>query len=185
MQTAPEPKPARVYLGLGSSLGDRVRHLRKALERLQSCGPDVRVTDLSPLYESPHLGLHSGDEKRYPAHLNLAARLETTLTPEVLLDCIHTVERAGKRDRRERWGPRTIDIDLLVYEGEERSTETLTLPHPEIARRAFVLKPLADLAPELRLADGRTVQEALNSDLIRSQQIALYRPPLTVDGNKE
>jgi 2-amino-4-hydroxy-6-hydroxymethyldihydropteridine diphosphokinase len=159
------------YLGLGSSVGDRQAHLRAALQRLETFGPDLRVAAISPVYQTPHLGLKPGDETRYPPHLNLAAQIETDLSPDALLQRIHAVEAAGGRQRTERWGPRTIDIDILLYGDTEVQTPALTLPHPGIAERAFVVVPLADLAPDLRLPDGRSMETLRSSASIRSQSI--------------
>ncbi|MCW3053801.1 MAG: 2-amino-4-hydroxy-6-hydroxymethyldihydropteridinepyrophosphokinae [Chthonomonadales bacterium] len=159
------------YLGLGSSVGDRLAHLRDALSRLESFGSGIQVTAVSPVYQTPHLGLKPGDETRYPPHLNLAARIETDLSPEDLLLRIHALEAAGGRQRTERWGPRTIDVDILLYGDREIQTPTLTLPHPGIAERAFVVVPLADLAPDLHLPDGRTLEALRSSAVIRSQSI--------------
>jgi len=159
------------YLGLGSSVGDRMAHLRDALSRLESFGSGVQVTAVSPVYQTPHLGLNPGDETRYPPHLNITARIETDLSPEDLLRRIHAVEAAGGRQRTERWGPRTIDIDILLYGDREIQTPTLTLPHPGIAERAFVVVPLADLAPDLHLPDGRPLEVLRSSAAIRSQSI--------------
>jgi 2-amino-4-hydroxy-6-hydroxymethyldihydropteridine diphosphokinase len=159
------------YLGMGSSLGDRPAHLREALSRLDTFGSGLRVAAISPVYQTPHLGLKSGDETRYPPHLNLVARIETDLSSEDLLQRIHAVEAAGGRQRTERWGPRTIDIDILLYGDTEVQTPALTLPHPGIAERAFVVVPLADLAPDLHLPDGRSVEALRTSARIRSQSI--------------
>lgn len=159
------------FLGLGSSLGDRLEHLREALRRLESLGPGVRVTAISPVYESPHLGLHPGDAERYPAHLNCVVQIETTLAPEALLRRVQAVEAAGKRERSQRWGPRTIDVDMLLYGDRTLRTDALTLPHPGLAERAFVVCPLADLAPDLRLPNGRKVADLLQSDSLRAQRI--------------
>lgn len=159
------------YLGLGSSMGDRQAHLRDALRRLETAGSGLHVTAVSPLYQTPHLGLKPGDETRYPPHLNLVARIETEISPEELLQRLQGVEEDGGRQRTERWGPRTIDIDILLYGDTVLQTSALTLPHPGIAERAFVVVPLADLAPDLRLPDGRSVAALRASAAIRSQSI--------------
>lgn len=159
------------YLGLGSSVGDRQAHLRDALRRLETVGSGLHVMAISPIYETPHLGLRPGDETRYPPHLNLVARVETALSPDELLQRLHEVEEAGGRQRTERWGPRTIDIDILLYGDAVLQTSALILPHPGIAERAFVVIPLADLTPNLRLPDGRSVAALRASAVIRSQSI--------------
>ena len=168
------------YLGLGSSLGDRSAHLRDALRRLETFGSGLRVTAVSPVYQTPHLGLEPGDAARYPPHLNLAARIETDLSPDELLQRIYAVEAAGGRQRGARWGPRTIDVDILLYGEVEVRTSALTLPHPGIAERAFVVVPLNDLAPDLRLPDGRSVAELRSSAPIRSQSIERAEDGLSV-----
>lgn len=168
------------YLGLGSSLGDRSENLRVALQRLQTFGTGLRVAAVSPVYQTPHLGLQPGDEMRYPPHLNLAARVETVLSPEELLLRIHDVEAAGGRQRSERWGPRTIDIDILFYGEDEVRTPALTVPHPGIVERAFVVMPLADLAPALRLPDGRSLESLRDSAAIRSQRIERVSDGLSI-----
>ncbi len=142
-----------------------------ALDGLTSATGSTRVLAVSPLYESPHLGLQPEDEQRYPAHLNCVAIVETTLTPMELLHLVQEIETQGQRQRTERWGPRTIDIDLLLYDAETMQSEVLTLPHPEMKRRAFVLKPLFDLVPDLIFPDEQPLRELLHSDIIRAQPI--------------
>ena len=162
------------YLGLGSSLNDRARNLREAINRLESVGPGVRVAALSPLYESPHLGLEPGDETKYPPHLNCVAQIETTLDPEALLERIRVVEAAGGRQRKQKWGPRTIDIDILLYDEVNLNSVELTIPHPGLAERAFVVLPLIDLAPDLRLPDGRSLATVRETETIRNQRITRF-----------
>lgn len=144
----------RVYLSLGSNLGDRAGYLRRALEMLARL-PGTRVVAASPILETPPWG-----KTDQPAFLNMAAELETSLTPEELLEETRKIENALGRQRAERWGPRTLDIDLLVFEGEERDTPTLKLPHPYLTERRFVLEPLAEIAPDLVIR-GKTVREWL------------------------
>jgi 2-amino-4-hydroxy-6-hydroxymethyldihydropteridine diphosphokinase len=159
-----------VLLGLGASLGDREANLRDALRRLAEAGVAVRA--VSATYESPHLGLVPGDSERYPAHLNLVAGIETTLLPGELLDLVHEVEAAGGRERTARWGPRTIDIDILDYDGREIRMDRLTLPHPGIAQRAFVAVPLLELRPDYRLPDGALLRDRLDAEPLKSQRFA-------------
>lgn len=144
----------RAYLSLGSNMGDRKGYLRRAVEMLGRL-PGTRVTAQSSVIETPPWG-----KTDQPAFLNMAVALETTLSPEELLDHIQSIERALGRQRAEHWGPRTLDIDILVYEGESRSTPTLHLPHPYLTERTFVLEPLAEIAPEL-VINGKTVREWL------------------------
>lgn len=145
---------ARVFLGLGSNLGDRWRHMRDAVGSL----PDVVA--VSPVYETDPVGGPGGQG----AHLNCVVELSTTLTPRQLLGICHRLESAADRVRSERWGPRTLDIDILIVEDFELHEEDLEIPHPRLRERRFVLEPLRDLAPELVTEDlerlGRGVRRA-------------------------
>jgi 2-amino-4-hydroxy-6-hydroxymethyldihydropteridine diphosphokinase len=158
------------YLGLGASLGDRQANIADAISRLQA-GDSVRVVAVSPLYESAHIGLRPGDAERFPRHLNGVIRIVTRLSPWELLRRIQDVETAGGRVRQERWGPRTIDIDILVYDSVEMNTDELVLPHPRLAERAFVVLPLRDLDPEMVLSGGRRVSDLAAAPTILSQDI--------------
>jgi 2-amino-4-hydroxy-6-hydroxymethyldihydropteridine diphosphokinase len=157
------------YLGLGSSLGDRWENLRAALRNLRTFSPETRLLAVSPVYESPHLGREPGDETRYPPHLNAVVKVETALEPLALLAVAQRVEAAGGRQRLQKWGPRTIDVDLLLYADRILQTEALTLPHPGLAERAFVVLPLLDLEPGLRLPDGRALAVLRASETIQRQ----------------
>lgn len=131
---------ARAYIGLGSNLGDRERHLREATERLGR-RPGIRVSRLSSIYETEPVGYVDQG-----AFLNMAAEVETTLNAEQLLDAMLDIERELGRTRDIRWGPRTIDLDLLLYGDIRKSSEKLQLPHPRMLERAFVLVPLIEIA---------------------------------------
>jgi para-aminobenzoate synthetase component I len=143
-------KPAKrvqtAYLGLGSNLGDRHATLSTALARL-AAAPEVRIARVSPVYETAAVGLTD-----QPDFLNLIVELETTLAPHALLDLCLSIEQSLGRVRRERWGPRTLDLDVLLYADVTLADAQLTLPHPRLHERAFVLVPLADLAPDLILS---------------------------------
>jgi 2-amino-4-hydroxy-6-hydroxymethyldihydropteridine diphosphokinase len=142
------------YIGLGSNLGDREDNLRAALERLAEFGR-VRV---SSLRETEPVGVT--DQPRF---LNAAAELVTELSPQDLLARLLEIERELGRDRarERRWGPRTIDLDLLLYGDQVLDEPGLTVPHPRLDERRFVLEPLHELAPELSLPDGRRVVDLL------------------------
>ena len=134
------------YVALGSNLGDSRRYLTDAIEAMARL-PSTRVTARSRLYRTPPWGM-----LEQPPFLNAAVELDTGLSAEALLDALLAIERAaGRRREGERWGPRTLDLDLLHMDGVRLADERLTLPHPRIAERAFVLLPLADLAPRLEL----------------------------------
>jgi 2-amino-4-hydroxy-6-hydroxymethyldihydropteridine diphosphokinase len=129
----------RAYLGLGSNLGDRWRHLREAVESL----PDV-VT-VSPVYETDPVG---GPPDQEP-YLNCVVELETERSARELLGICHRLEAAAGRVRTERWGPRTLDVDILLIGDQTIDEPDLQVPHPRMWERSFVLAPLADIAPEL------------------------------------
>ena len=158
------------YLGIGSSLGDRFGNLRLAVTRLESVEPLLSVVSLSSVYESPHLGVSPGDDERYPPHLNMVLKICTDLSAQDLLMRAREVEDAGGRDRTSnRWDPRIIDIDLLLYDNDIIHTDALDVPHPEMANRAFVIVPLYEIDSGLRLPDSRTIEELRSSSVIRSQ----------------
>lgn len=144
------------YLSLGANLGNREETLREAVKRISSA-ERVALCSVSSLYETEPWG--KTDQPRF---LNIAVALETTLSPETLLALAQQVEAALGRVRHERWGARTIDVDILHIEGVERDTPTLTLPHPYMTERAFVLVPLAEIAPALRIK-GTTVEAWRNA----------------------
>ena len=144
------------YVALGSNLGDPRRQLLDAMDALSNL-PDTRLLQRSRLYRTPPWGM-----LEQPPFLNAAVRLDTGLAAGELLDALLAIERAAGRTREgERWGPRTLDLDLLHMEGVRMADARLTLPHPRIAERAFVLLPLADLAPGLDLPGQGKVAELL------------------------
>ena len=143
------------YLGLGTNLGDRVAHLREAIARLNAA-IGVRVLRESRIYETEPVGITA-----QPKFLNMVVEVELgdEVTPRELLALAKRLEAEMGRKPRERWGPREIDIDILLL-GEERITEPgLVIPHPQMWERAFVVVPLADLVPEMRSPRGETVEE--------------------------
>jgi 2-amino-4-hydroxy-6-hydroxymethyldihydropteridine diphosphokinase len=133
----------RAYVGLGSNLGDRAAYLLLGLSALSRL-PETRLLRLSPVYETDPVG------PPQPPYLNMVAELETELSPKGLLAEMLRVEKALGRERRERWGPRTLDLDLLLYGDLVLEEAGLSVPHPRLHERAFVLVPLLDLLPEGR-----------------------------------
>jgi len=133
----------RAYVGLGSNLGDRAAYLLLGLSALSRL-PKTHLLRLSPVYETDPVG------PPQPPYLNMVAELETELSPKELLAEMLRVEKALGRERRERWGPRTLDLDLLLYGDLVLEEEGLSVPHPRLHERAFVLVPLLDLLPEGR-----------------------------------
>ena len=146
----------RAYIGLGSNLGDREATLRRAVEFLDA-EEGVDVVAVSALRDTDPVGF--ADQPRF---LNGVAAVETELAPRELLERLLAVERALGRERTgPRFGPRTVDLDLLVYGDLVVDEPGLTVPHPRLAERRFALEPLAELDPELVLPDGRRVGELL------------------------
>jgi 2-amino-4-hydroxy-6-hydroxymethyldihydropteridine diphosphokinase len=133
----------RAYVGLGSNLGDRAAYLLLGLSALSRL-PKTHLLRLSPVYETDPVG------PPQPPYLNMVAELETELSPTGLLAEMLRIEKALGRERRERWGPRTLDLDLLLYGDLVLEEEGLSVPHPRFHERAFVLVPLLDLLPEGR-----------------------------------
>lgn len=129
------------YVSLGANLGEPGRQLREAVDRLAR-EPGVRLAALSSLYRTDPVG-----PVPQPAYLNAAATVETSLPPRETLEALLRVERAMGRERRLRWGPRTIDLDLLLHGGAVVEEPGLSLPHPRMHERRFVLAPLAEIAP--------------------------------------
>ena len=136
---------SNAYIGLGSNLGDREAALEAALGRLRG-RDDIEVAAVSAFRETEPVGGPPGQG----LFLNAAAHLRTSLAPEALLDVLQAIEAVLGRVRRERWGPRAVDLDLLLYDGLVVETERLTVPHPLMHERRFVLEPLAEIAPDIR-----------------------------------
>lgn len=141
---------ADVFLGLGANLGDRGGALRSALAALERL-PDLRLRAVSTARRTAPVG---GPPQ--PDFVNAAARFECALPPRLLLDCLQAIERRHGRVRREANGPRTLDLDLLLYGAGRLSAPGLEVPHPRLHERLFVLEPLAELAPRLPLPGGAT-----------------------------
>ncbi|NLI00339.1 MAG: 2-amino-4-hydroxy-6-hydroxymethyldihydropteridine diphosphokinase [Chthonomonadales bacterium] len=162
----PRRRVTTAYLGLGSNLGDRASHLRRALERLrEACTP----TAVSSLYETEFVGACADPQ---PAFLNSAVRVRTDLSPIELLFVVMGIEALGGRRETNGWQPRTIDIDILLYSDVTITSQTLTIPHPRMWVRAFVLRPLAEIEPDLLTPDGVRICDAAMA-LERSGQTAV------------
>ena len=157
------------YVGLGSNVGDRAEHLGRGVVAIARAR--MPVTAVSSVWETEPVDGAGPDW-----FLNLAVRIDTALSPEEALAALLEVERSRGRVRTRPNAPRTLDCDLLMLGGERRATESLTLPHPRLWNRAFVLAPLAEIAPELRdPATGRTVAEMLER-LAESQAVRRAGP---------
>jgi 2-amino-4-hydroxy-6-hydroxymethyldihydropteridine diphosphokinase len=159
-----------VFLGIGSNLEDRVSALRAAVERLRGV-PSSRVTAVSSLYETEPWG--NADQA---AFLNQAVEMETALEPERLLEFCQAIELGLGRERTAKWGPRTIDIDILLVDARTVEGPALRIPHPHLGERRFALVPLAEIAPEAPVpGTGRTVAELLETCEDRGG-VRLYGP---------
>ncbi len=154
---------SRAYLALGSNLGDRALHLQSAVDRLDAAD-GVDVVEVSRVYETEPIGGPSQDP-----YLNAVLAIETELDPYALLALAQQIERDAQRVRAERWGPRTLDIDVLLYDDVRLDDPDLTLPHPRIWERGFVLAPLRDVAPAL-------VDAAASWEGVREAAVTLHIP---------
>jgi 2-amino-4-hydroxy-6-hydroxymethyldihydropteridine diphosphokinase len=153
---SPAPPVSQVFIGLGANLGDRKTALREALSAIGQVS-GTRLLRVSPLYGSAPVDAGG------PDYLNAVAEIATTLSPLALLEALQTVEQAAGRERPYRNAPRTLDLDILWFGGQTLDTPQLTVPHPRMAERAFVLRPLADLAPGR--VDAAWLQAVASQDL--------------------
>ena len=159
------------YLGLGSNLGDRLANLQGAVDHLRA-EDGIRVDASSRVWETAPVG---GPEQ--PDYLNAVVRVETNLDPQGLLAACRRAESALGRERGVRWGPRTVDVDVLLYDERAVDEPDLVVPHPRIAERAFVILPLLELDPDPVLPDGRRLVE----QRLDASGVAPFAPPLVVD----
>jgi len=159
----------RAYLSLGSNLGDRDGYLDRAIGLLSEAS-GIQVRQVSPRYQTEPIGPEEQDR-----FLNQVVEIETKLSPQELLNKARVIESDLGRKRKVRWGPRTIDIDLLLFDQVIIGTPDLTLPHPRMLERAFVMVPLADLAPDLMMEDGHTAREWADT-LREEQEIHVWNP---------
>lgn len=141
-------KDETAFLGLGSNVGDRLANLQRGVDVVDA-DPRTRVDGLSRVYETEPVG--GPEQGRF---LNMAARVATRRSPAGLLRVCHAAEQACGRERTERWGPRTLDVDILLYGARTVATPRLEIPHPRLAERPFALVPLLDVAPGGSLPDG-------------------------------
>jgi len=144
----------RVYVGLGSNLADPAEQLREAIKSMAHL-PNTRLRGVSSFYVSDSL------LPGQPRYTNAVAGLDTSLEPLALLDALQAIENDQGRERHERWGPRTLDLDILVFGDRLIEEPRLQVPHYHMHARAFVLYPLAELSPGLVLADGRELNNLL------------------------
>ncbi len=152
------------YIGLGSNLGDKKRYMEQALKLLAET-PGIELRQLAGYYRTEPIGYTEQDW-----FLNTVAEIKTTLAPHALLAALQIIENELGRVRKIHWGPRVIDLDLLLYGDEKIDDDILTVPHPRICERAFVVAPLADINPDLILPNGNKAKE-LALSLAEKQKI--------------
>ncbi|MDR0700880.1 MAG: 2-amino-4-hydroxy-6-hydroxymethyldihydropteridine diphosphokinase [Azoarcus sp.] len=158
------PPPVRAYVAFGANLGDPFAAFAHALAALTAL-PETRIAACSAFYRSAPFGV-AGEQ---PDYINAVIALDTGLAPQALLDALLTIEAAGGRRRAAPLAPRSIDLDLLLHGSTVLHTPTLTLPHPRMHQRAFVLLPLADIAPDLVIPGAGAL--ALLLETVRNQRI--------------
>lgn len=154
---------AKAYLSLGSNLGDKKENLDKAVELLKKHN-NIQVIKVSSYYETQPVGYTDQD-----LFLNIAVEIETSLSPYELLEYCSEIEQILKRRRIIRWGPRTIDVDILLYDNFISNDERLTIPHPRMTERAFVIVPLYEIAKDIRIKgqDINSILKKLKKEGIR------------------
>lgn len=141
------------YIGIGSNLGDSKRTIQSALQSLNAHA-SILLEDCSHYYQSkPH-----GPQDQ-PDYLNAVAKISTSLSPLQLLDTLQTIENDHDRVRKEHWGARTLDLDILVYEGQTLDSDRLNLPHPFMKERPFVIHPMHEISPDFIFDDGQSLAE--------------------------
>lgn len=156
----------RAFVGLGSNLGDRLAHLKAAVESLERKG--VEVAEPSSVYETDPVG------PPQPDFLNAAVAVKTDLTPVELVALLKQVEAEIGREQAERWGPRVIDLDLLLYGDQSVAEPGVTVPHPELTNRAFALVPILEIDDEVELPSGEPLSAFCERDPVG---IRLFAPP--------
>lgn len=154
--TQMQPERRRVYIALGSNLASPLEQVNAAVQALGEI-PDSRIVAVSSFYRTPPLG-----PQDQPDYLNAAVALETTLAPEELLNHTQRIElQQGRVRKAERWGPRTLDLDIMLFGNDVINTDRLTVPHYDMKNRGFMLWPLFEIAPELTFPDGTRLHQHL------------------------
>ena len=157
----------KAYIGLGTNLGDREEALDCAINLIEDRG--IVVDARSSIYETQPQGM-----KDQPWFLNMVVRVKTDLSARELLQALLDIEGRMGRKRLVRWGPRVIDLDILLFDREEIHEEDLCVPHPRMTERAFVLVPLLELAPDISLPDGTALEDCLSRSQAASQPVKLF-----------
>lgn len=163
------PPETKVYLSLGSNVGDREENLFRALALLDDATPKARITKVSPIYETEPVG-----NPNQGWFLNIAVEVETELPPTTFHELTRAIEEQLNVQPKVKWNPRVIDIDIILCGAREFTSNGLTIPHPYMAERAFVLRPLSDIAPDARHPSGVRVSDLLSS-LSHHEEVRLYK----------
>lgn len=152
------------YIGIGSNLGDREQYLMRALEQIEE-NPEITITKVSSIYETYPVGI-----TEQPLFLNMVIEIETNFSPIDLLNFLQKIECEFGRRREIKWGPRTLDLDILLYNQENMKSERLIIPHPHMQERGFVLIPLHEINPTL-------VETMFNKDFekVKKQQVFIWK----------
>lgn len=143
----------RAFIALGSNIGDRANFLERAIELLRQ-HPNIEIVKRSSIYETEPVGY-----LEQPPFLNMVIEIETSLTPVELLETVQAIERVCGRVRERKWGPRTIDLDILLYDQENIQMENLIIPHPRMWERAFVIVPLMEIDDSIIRDDGTSIKD--------------------------
>lgn len=165
----------RCFLSIGSNLGDRKFYLDGAVDKMES-STFMDVLNVSPYYETEPVGI-----KEQPRFLNAVVEVETDLSPQEVLSFIKETEQEFDRVRKERWGPRTLDIDILLYDDSEIEDKDLVIPHPYLEDRAFVLVPLESIAPDLKLPSGKHVNTVVQELEEEAEKITSYADFVSIE----
>ena len=156
--TQMQPERRRVYIAIGSNLASPLEQVNAAIQAIGEI-PDSRIMAVSSFYRTPPLG-----PQDQPDYLNAAVALDTALAPEELLNHTQRIElQQGRVRKAERWGPRTLDLDIMLFGHETINTERLTVPHYDMKNRGFMLWPLFEVAPDLTFPDGASLQAVLQN----------------------
>lgn len=170
--TSPRPSTTRCLVALGSNLGDRLANLRAGIDALRAAD-GVEVVEVSPVYETAPVG---GPDEQGP-YLNAALAADTTLPAADVLALLHRIEAQQERERVVRWGPRTLDLDLLVHGDLVVDRDDLEVPHPRMHERRFVMVPVCDVAPDLvHPVLGRTMRDLLAALPVEPGDLAPFGP---------
>ncbi|WP_102273284.1 2-amino-4-hydroxy-6-hydroxymethyldihydropteridine diphosphokinase [Cytobacillus massiliigabonensis] len=157
------------YIALGSNIGDRSKHLMQAIEELNAL-PEVKVVNTSSIYETDPVGYEDQDQ-----FLNMVIHVKTGLNPIQLLEACLAIEKELGRKRDIRWGPRTIDLDILLYNQENIKTEKLLVPHPRMQERAFVIIPLLEIQSGIKLPTMEKPLQACLEDIPDREGVRIWK----------